>query len=69
MPAAASEDAAMSTQPDSVLVKRYAGSRLYDTAAARYVTIDDLRRWRGEGIPVAVIDAETGQDIGRVLLA
>lgn len=28
-----------------VLIKRYARSRLYDTARGRYVTIDELRQW------------------------
>jgi PHB/PHA accumulation regulator DNA-binding domain len=29
-----------------ILVKRYARSRLYDTARGRYVTIDELRQWQ-----------------------
>lgn len=52
-----------------ILVKRYAGSRLYDTVAARYVSLDDLRRWRDRGIVFEVRDAETGDDVSRVLLA
>ena len=51
------------------LVKRYAQSRLYDTQAARYVTVADLLSWASKGIPFVVIDAETGDDITRVLLA
>jgi polyhydroxyalkanoate synthesis repressor PhaR len=51
------------------LVKRYGRSRLYDTQAARYVTVADLRAWVSKGIPFTVIDAETGDDITRVLLA
>jgi len=51
------------------LVKRYARSRLYDTQAARYVTVADLLWWASKGIPFVVIDAETGDDITRVLLA
>ena len=52
-----------------VLVKRYARSRLYDTAARRYVTVEQLRTWAAEGIAFAVVDTETGADITRVLLA
>jgi hypothetical protein len=52
-----------------VLVRRYAGSRLYDTVARRYLTIDDLRRWRTDGVAFLVRDSETGEDITRVLLA
>jgi polyhydroxyalkanoate synthesis regulator protein len=60
-------DAVPDFQP--TLVKRYGGGRLYDTTAGRYVTLDDLRRWQGEGVAFEVRDAETGADIGRVLLA
>ena len=59
----------MQTQQQPILIKCYAGSRLYDPAAARYVTLDQLRRWQAEGVSFAVIDARTGADIGRVLLA
>ncbi len=59
----------MQTQQQPILIKSYAGSRLYDPAAGRYVTLDQLRRWRAEGVSFAVIDATTGADIGRVLLA
>jgi polyhydroxyalkanoate synthesis repressor PhaR len=51
------------------LVKRYARSRLYDTEAACYVTLADLRSWVSKGIAFFVIDAETGDDITRILLA
>jgi polyhydroxyalkanoate synthesis regulator protein len=52
-----------------ILVRRYARSRLHDTAAKRYLTIDDLRQWCKEGISFQVHDSETGEDITRVLLA
>ncbi len=51
------------------IVKRYARTRLYDTAAARYVTIGDLRAWLAAGVMFVVIDTETGDDVTRVLLA
>jgi polyhydroxyalkanoate synthesis regulator protein len=52
-----------------ILIKRYARSRLYDATHGRYVSIDDLRRWRREGAAIVVIDVETGADVTRVLLA
>jgi polyhydroxyalkanoate synthesis regulator protein len=51
------------------LVKRYALTRLYDTEAARYVTVAELRAWLAQGIAVVVIDSETGQDVTQDLLA
>jgi polyhydroxyalkanoate synthesis regulator protein len=54
---------------EPILVKRYAGSRLYDTAQARYVSLEELREWRARRIAFEVRDAETGDDVSRVLLA
>jgi hypothetical protein len=51
------------------LIKRYGGSRLYDPAAGRYVTLADLQEWKARGLPLTVIDVETNQDITNVLLA
>ena len=51
------------------LIKRYAQSRLYDTQAARYVTMTDLREWQARGLVFMVVDAETNQDITTILLA
>ena len=51
------------------LIKRYARSRLYDTQAACYVTLSDLRDWVVTNVPFIVIDVETGHDVTRVLLA
>ena len=54
---------------EPVLIRRYARSRLYDARSCRYVSVAQLRDWATEGVAVAVIDAETGEDITRVLLA
>jgi polyhydroxyalkanoate synthesis regulator protein len=50
-----------------ILIKRYA--RFYDSSRPRYVTVDELRDWERKGIIFTVVDAETGEDITRVLLA
>ena len=51
----------MRTQQQPILIKCYAGSRLYDPAAARYVTIEQLRRWQAEAVWFGVIDARTAR--------
>jgi polyhydroxyalkanoate synthesis repressor PhaR len=51
------------------LIKRYGGTRLYDTAAARYVTRADIAELAGSGARVGVIDAATGEDLTRSVLA
>ena len=52
-----------------ILVKRYARDRLYDTVAGRYLNVTDLQKWMARAISFVVLDAETGEDITRVLLA
>jgi polyhydroxyalkanoate synthesis regulator protein len=61
------ENGMQPTQP--ILVKRYAGSRLYDTSKAKYVSLDELRAWKERGIPFEIREAATGEDVSRVLLA
>jgi polyhydroxyalkanoate synthesis regulator protein len=56
-------------QPSPILVKRYARDRLYDTVAGRYLTTTDLQQWMARAVSFVVVDAETGEDITRVLLA
>ena len=53
--------------PAPILVKRYAQSRLYDTKAGRYLTLDELRHWVSAGIRFVVIDAKT-EDVTQVIL-
>ena len=59
---------AASIDPPSVLVKRYANRRLYNTVAAGYVTPAQLRDMVAAGIAVVVRDAVTGADITGVVL-
>jgi polyhydroxyalkanoate synthesis regulator protein len=53
----------------SVVVKRYARSRLYDATNQNYVTVEQLREWVSKGVAFSVIDTETGEDVTSVLLA
>ena len=51
---------------DCVLIKRYAGRRLYHTVNATYVTRDDLANMILAGERFTVREAETGTDITRI---
>jgi polyhydroxyalkanoate synthesis regulator protein len=53
----------------SIVIKRYGADRLYEPAKARYVTPDELRAWRRNGMPVSVRDANTGEDVTLAVLA
>ncbi len=60
----------MPSPPQSaVIIKRYAGTRLYDAAAARYVTADDIAELVRAGETVSVSDAATGEDVTQAVLA
>ena len=54
---------------DPVVIKKYANRRLYDTSASRYVTLDHLRDLVKDGRDFKVIDAKSGEDLTRGVLA
>ena len=45
-----------------MLVKKYGNRRLYDTAASRYITLEELAAIVKGGDEVRVVDAKTGED-------
>jgi polyhydroxyalkanoate synthesis repressor PhaR len=53
---------------DAVLIKRYANRRLYNTASATYLSLDDLAVMILGGERFIVRDAQTGADITRHIL-
>jgi polyhydroxyalkanoate synthesis repressor PhaR len=50
-------------------VKRYGNRKLYDPAARRYVTLDDLRERVAAGADLRVEDRRTGEDLTNLTLA
>jgi polyhydroxyalkanoate synthesis repressor PhaR len=53
----------------TVLVKRYAGTRLYDTDAARYLSLEDIGEMLRSGRRLTVRDARSGEDVTQAVLA
>lgn len=53
----------------SVVIRKYANRRLYDTSRSRYVTLDDVARMVGDGTRVRVLAAGKGTDLTRQVLA
>jgi hypothetical protein len=51
-----------------ITVKRYADRRLFDSAALRYRSVDELRRMVEAGATVVVLDAKTGEDVTQAVL-
>lgn len=50
------------------VIKKYGNRRLYDTAASRYVNLDEIADMVRKGKAVQVVDAQTGEDLTRVTL-
>ncbi len=51
------------------LIRRYANRKLYDPAARRYVTLEDLAAAVGAGEEVQVLDQTSGEDLTNLVLA
>ena len=56
-------------QPALILIKRYAGERLYDVDLRRYVMVDDLYAWQLMAVSFIVRDATSGEDVTAAVLA
>ena len=53
---------------DTIVIKKYANRRLYDTSNSRYINLEDIGALVRNGKEVQVLDANTGEDITRVTL-
>lgn len=50
------------------VIKKYANRRLYDAAASRHVTLDDLRKLIVGGEKIKVVEDKSGEDLTRATL-
>jgi len=53
---------------ETIIIKKYANRRLYNTSTSSYVTLDHLCQMVKDGIDFTVHDAKTGEDITRSVL-
>ena len=53
----------------SILIKRYANRKLYNTKSSRYITLKGIAELLDDGEEVRVIDNETGDDITSIALS
>ena len=60
---------ARNTQDEPIVIKKYANRRLYNTATASFVRLDDLHRMVKDGELFVVRDEKTGRDITASVLA
>jgi polyhydroxyalkanoate synthesis repressor PhaR len=54
--------------PQSVVLKKYANRRLYDTEKSVYVTLNQVADYIRDGRSVAIIDAKTEEDVTAFIL-
>lgn len=57
-----------SDSDDTVVIKKYANRRLYNTQSSSYITLDHLSKMTREGVEFKVLDAKTGVDITHQIL-
>ncbi|MGH9523522.1 MAG: polyhydroxyalkanoate synthesis regulator DNA-binding domain-containing protein [Terriglobales bacterium] len=53
---------------EPIVVRKYGNRRLYDTAASRYINLEELAAMVRRGEEVQVVDAKTGEDLTRLTL-
>jgi len=61
--------AAAGSEADVVIIKKYANRRLYDTESSSYITLDRLAEMVRQKRQFKVVDAKTGDDLTRGVLA
>ena len=55
-------------ESQTVVIKKYANRRLYDTSNSRYINLEDIAALVRNGKDLQVVDANTGEDLTRVTL-
>lgn len=63
-----SAEAAMNVDENTIVIKKYANRRLYNTASSSYITLEDLAKMVRENVEFAVFDAKSSEDITRSIL-
>ena len=58
----------MENKSSTLLIKRYASRRLYNTETSDYVTLDDIAGFIRSGRDVQIIDLKSGDDLTRQYL-
>lgn len=58
----------MAKSDDTLLIKRYASRRLYNTETSDYVTLEDIAGFIRDGREVQIVDLKSGDDLTRQYL-
>src|SRR6516225_3870105 len=55
--------------PQPLIIKKYENRRLYNTLTSQYINQEQVAQLVRDGYDVSVVDAATGEDITRLILA
>ena len=55
-------------QSGTRVVRKYPNRRLYDTAAGKYINLEEIAALVRKGEDIQVVDVKTGEDVTRVVL-
>jgi polyhydroxyalkanoate synthesis repressor PhaR len=55
--------------PQPLIIKKYENRRLYNTLSSQYINQDQVAQLVREGCDVRIVDAATGKDLTRLILA
>ncbi len=58
----------MSETTNTIVIKRYASRRLYNTDTSEYVTLEEIATLVRQGKDIQIIDSKTGDDLTRQFL-
>ncbi len=62
------KESAVDGSSDTIIIKKYANRRLYNTDKSSYITLDDLAAMTRDGADFRVVDAKSGEDITHSVL-
>ena len=57
------------SSPPTLIIKKYENRRLYNTLTSQYINQEQVAQLVRDGYAVQVVDASTGEDITRLVLA
>jgi polyhydroxyalkanoate synthesis repressor PhaR len=55
--------------PQPLIIKKYENRRLYNTLTSQYINQDQVAQLVRDGCDVRVVDATTGEDLTRLIMA
>ena len=62
------KDPSVDVSDDTIIIKKYANRRLYNTSSSSYITLEDLAKMVRDNVEFVVFDAKSGDDITRSIL-